>query len=649
MRACLLLVLGFSPIALFGQNTARAAYIKNLIDQSVNPGELPAGYGSIMVGYLDQFGTVYKGYGQPTVDGTVALNEKTVFGIGSLTKLFAATLLGVANTKGLDLATPVLSLLPSGVTIPASANCYDITLLETADHHAGLPKNEGHLYNSLSDLYNDYAADPITCTPSTQELIHDCGCCDPAYMGLLGLQPTCGTGVANPVYSCPTHPPTKGPAGWVYSNLGFEVMGNAVAAWLGYPDWNTANLKEITQPLGMPDTIPLESFTPSQVSRAAKHCDPKTRATNANCQLLDWLPVGNPGGGLFSTASDLLKFVAYNAYGATDPAAASLAAALPVIHKRYESYPQCGQELGWQSTTLVTGEVEHWKDGSDGPFNTWVGYMAGPLTRMVVLLDTSGSLNVDLGKMGSSILIGAGPSISSVATANGPAEVAQNTWVAIKGSNLVPSNAAAPGVDWSSAPEFASGQMPTQIGNVSVTVDGKPAFVDFYCSAVTSSICASDQINILTPLDSATGPVKVVVTNQGVSSAPFTVNMQAAEPAFLRFDATHVVATHLDGSLLGPGYSTPAKPGESIVAYAVGFGLPSAGVTNGSSTQSGALSPVPQCQIGGSAAAVAFAGLISPGLFQFNLTVPATVTGNATLVCTSNGVSTPQGAVIVVQ
>ena len=46
---------------------------------------------------------------------------------------------------------------------------------------------------------------------------------------------------------------------------------------------------------------------------------------------------------------------------------------------------------------------------------------------------------------------------------------------------------------------------------------------------------------------------------------------------------------------------------------------------------------------------MAFAGLISPGLFQFNLTVPATVTGNATLVCTSNGVSTPQGAVIVVQ
>ena len=152
MRACLLLVFGFSPTALFGQNAARTAYIKNLIDQSVNPGELPAGYGSIMVGYLDQFGTVYKGYGQPTVDGTVALNEKTVFGIGSLTKLFAATLLGVANTKGLDLATPVLSLLPSGVTIPASANRYDITLLETADHHAGLPKNEGHLYNSRSSI-----------------------------------------------------------------------------------------------------------------------------------------------------------------------------------------------------------------------------------------------------------------------------------------------------------------------------------------------------------------------------------------------------------------------------------------------------------------------------------------------------------------
>ena len=524
-----------------------------------------------------------------------------------------------------------------------------------ADHHAGLPKNEGHLFSVLNDLYTDYAADPITCNPATDELIHDCGCCDPVYMSLLGLQPTCGNGGTNPVYSCPTHAPTKGLQGWVYSNLGFEVLGNVVASWLNYPDWNHANLQEIAQPLGMPDTMPLESFTQSQVSRAAKHCDPATRSTNVNCQLLDWLPVGNPAGGLFSTLQDLMKFAAYNS-GLAAPPTETLANVLPIVHQQYELAPGGGQELAWQTLNLVTGELDRWKDGANGPFRTWIAYTTGPLARAVVLWTSASNLPVDLGAISTQILTATGPSISSVTTANGPTSIAENTWIVIKGTNLVPANAPAAGLDWSSAPDFAKGQLPTEIGSVSLTVNGKPAFVYFYCSAVTSTVCTSDQINILTPLDSTTGPVEVVVNNQGVLSAPFTVNMGVIEPSFLLFSpAGYITATHADGSLLGPtslypGYSTPAKPGETIVAYAVGFGLPPNALTNGSSTQSGVLSPVPTCQIGGQPASVAFAGLVSPGLYQFNLTVPSGLAaGNQAIQCSYNGASTPAGNVIAVQ
>jgi uncharacterized protein (TIGR03437 family) len=47
---------------------------------------------------------------------------------------------------------------------------------------------------------------------------------------------------------------------------------------------------------------------------------------------------------------------------------------------------------------------------------------------------------------------------------------------------------------------------------------------------------------------------------------------------------------------------------------------------------------------------VAFAGLISPGLFQFNVTVPAaTAAGDQPVVCTYNGASTPAGDLISVQ
>ena len=120
--------------------------------------------------------------------------------------------------------------------------------------------------------------------------------------------------------------------------------------------------------------------------------------------------------------------------------------------------------------------------------------------------------------------------------------------------------------------------MPTELNGVSVTVNSKPAFVYFYCSAATDQSCSQDQLNILTPLDNTTGPVPIVVTSGTVSSPPFMANLQAVAPSFLLFSpAGYVAATHANGGLLGPttlypGSSTPASPGEDVVLYAVGSG-----------------------------------------------------------------------------
>jgi uncharacterized protein (TIGR03437 family) len=248
-----------------------------------------------------------------------------------------------------------------------------------------------------------------------------------------------------------------------------------------------------------------------------------------------------------------------------------------------------------------------------------------------------------------------GPVVNSVMVANGGADIAQNTWIVIKGANLVPASTPASGVIWNDAPDFAQGKLPTQLGGVSVTVNGQPAFIYFYCSAATSPVCASDQINVLTPLDSTTGPVQTVVTSGGTSAAPFTSNMKTIAPAFLLFNSGYAVGTHVNGSLLGPanlypGLSTPAAANETIVVYGVGFGLPSTPLVNGSSAQSGTLPSNPVCQIGGNSAAIAFAGLIAPGLYQFNMTVPASAkTGDNALSCTYNSASTPTGTRIAIQ
>jgi uncharacterized protein (TIGR03437 family) len=260
------------------------------------------------------------------------------------------------------------------------------------------------------------------------------------------------------------------------------------------------------------------------------------------------------------------------------------------------------------------------------------------------------------GNLTSRTLVTPGKStITSVDTAGGGVNIAQNDWIEIKGVNLVPATTPAAGVIWSTAPSFASNQMPTNLQGVSVTVNGKPAYVYFYCSAVTSTICPVDQVNVLTPLDNTVGPVQIVVSSGATSSAPFTINMQTVVPSFLKFGASsYVVATHANYSLLGPtslypGASTPATPNEEILTYAVGFGLPTSAITLGSSIQTGTLGVLPVCTIGGANATVAGAALISPGLYQLNLIIPSGAAAGDNLVsCTYGGSTTPAGDLITV-
>src|SRR5579872_1321333 len=221
--------------------------------------------------------------------------------------------------------------------------------------------------------------------------------------------------------------------------------------------------------------------------------------------------------------------------------------------------------------------------------------------------------------------------------------IAPNTWLEVKGENLAPvgDSRTRRGGD------FVNGKMPTSLDGVSVTVNGETAFV-YYISPT--------QINILTPPETLPELATVVVTFNGTASNPINVQAQALSPSFFVFaGGPYLAATHADGALLGPaslypGSTTPAKPGETIVLYANGFGPTSNAVVSGSSTQSGTLSPLPAVKIGGIPATVTFAGLVSPGEFQFNVVVPQSLTnGDQPITATYNGVSTQSGTMISVQ
>jgi len=272
-----------------------------------------------------------------------------------------------------------------------------------------------------------------------------------------------------------------------------------------------------------------------------------------------------------------------------------------------------------------------------------VGTVAGNWSVAVNNPDGAQSVAFDFTSSGS----GPTATITSVVTTFGneasqAAQIAQNTWVEVHGSNLAQTT-----TDWSSW-DFAGKGLPTTLGGVSATVNGKPAAI-YYVSPV--------QINVLTPLDTATGAVGVQLTTPYGQSAIKTVTETQTSPAFLVIDAQgHVAARHADYSLLGPsslsspGYTfTPAVPGETVLLYATGFGQTSPAISN-QLTGLGSLPALPSVTIGGTPAAVPGAGLSGPGLYQLNVTVPAgTPNGDISLLASYNGASTQANVVITVQ
>jgi uncharacterized protein (TIGR03437 family) len=191
---------------------------------------------------------------------------------------------------------------------------------------------------------------------------------------------------------------------------------------------------------------------------------------------------------------------------------------------------------------------------------------------------------------------------------------------------------------------------------VTVTINGKPAYLWFV---------SPTQINLQAPIDGTVGPVAVAVTNSSGTTTS-TVMLAAISPFFSLFDATHptgVIPTpngtgaYGGGTydLLGPtgglGFSTrPVKQGETLVLYGVGFGptnpaVPAGAPFSGSATTLNTVA----ISIGGLPADVAYAGMTSAGLYQFNVTVPNTGSGGQTLVATVLGIQTPIGPVVAVQ
>lgn len=234
------------------------------------------------------------------------------------------------------------------------------------------------------------------------------------------------------------------------------------------------------------------------------------------------------------------------------------------------------------------------------------------------------------------------PIVSGIVSASDfgeyPAAVAPGSWVEIYGSKLAGSARA-----WA-ASDFTGAAAPTALGGVTVTVNGTPAYVEYV---------SPGQINVQFPSTLATGAATVVVNNQGASSAPFAITVNALEPGLLapasfKVNGTqYVAAFHAstgalvsNGGVPGVAYA-PALPGEELIFYGVGFGPVTQGafagvIASGLTTLTNPFGMI----VGGAPATILYDGLTpgDVGLYQFNVVLPSNLlVGDLPLQITLNG------------
>jgi uncharacterized protein (TIGR03437 family) len=248
------------------------------------------------------------------------------------------------------------------------------------------------------------------------------------------------------------------------------------------------------------------------------------------------------------------------------------------------------------------------------------------------------------------------PPIPAIRTSNaaltsflGNAGFSSNTYVEIYGANFSTTSRLWAGSD------FNGVSAPTSLDGVSVTVNGKPAFI-YYISP--------SQININTPEDTAVGPVAVQVrTPLGLSNS-VSVNRARISPTlqsvsqFLIGGKQYVVALTPDfsqyigraGMIQGVNFG-PAKPGDTVSIYALGCGPTNPPTQAGVIAAQGSSLSLPfQIKIGGVAATVTFGGIVgaSIGLYQFNVVIPQVSPGDQTIELIVDGVSNNQSLYTVI-
>ena len=217
---------------------------------------------------LDQELIWFHGYGHANLEKQISADEHTVYRVASITKLFTATMLMQLRDAGkLQLDDPIEKYVPEFKVKSTYADARPPTFRQAASHGSGLTRegaHEGWIDGQM---------------PSIETLIR----------------------LAQESEMClPTSTEPK------YSNLAIAIMGHALSRIAGQP-YHKYIVEHILKPLGMNDS----GFDRSRYDDAHYAVGYHRDEAEQYFPSYHWDEQGfMPGGGMYSTVSDIARFMA---------------------------------------------------------------------------------------------------------------------------------------------------------------------------------------------------------------------------------------------------------------------------------------------------------------------------------------------------
>jgi CubicO group peptidase (beta-lactamase class C family) len=279
---------------------------------------------------------------------TAPVNGDTLFEIGSVTKVFTATLLQEMVDSGeVTLNDPISKFLPHGVETPMR-KAKEITLVDLATQTSGLPRLPDNLDpKDPENPYADYTVEQLYAFLSRYELKRDIG------------------------------------RKFEYSNLGLGLLGHVLALRAG-TNYEALVVRRVCDPLKMNSTR--ITLSPDLKDRLA------SGHNGMGLTVKNWdLPTLAGAGALRSTANDLLKFLA----ASSGLSKSSLSSALLATQQPRKS-SGAGRMIGlvWQ---IETNSGVIWHNGGTGGYHSYIGFKKDARRAVVVLANSENDID-DIGQ-----------------------------------------------------------------------------------------------------------------------------------------------------------------------------------------------------------------------------------------------------------